>query len=120
MATITLKGMRFYASHGCFEEERQIGTRFVVDVDFETDTRKAQKSDNIADTVNYLEVYQSIKREMEIPSHLLEHVADRIGEELLRKFTDIMSVRVRVNKMNPPLGGHLDAVSVEITSERCQ
>lgn len=118
MAVISLKGMRFYAFHGCFDEERHIGTYFVVNTSFETDASKAQKSDNIADTVNYLEVYQAVKREMEVPSHLLEHVADRIGEALLLTFPAIDHLTVEVNKMNPPLGGHLEAVSVTITKDR--
>lgn len=118
MSLITLSGMRFYAFHGCFEEEQRIGTHFVVEVAFETDTSKAQVSDNIADTVNYLEVYRVVKREMMQPSHLLEHVGDRIGEALLASFPPMEQVRVRVCKMNPPLGGQLDSVSVEITKDR--
>lgn len=118
MSVISLKGMRFYAYHGCFDEERRIGTHFTVDVSFETDTTRAQSSDNIVDTVSYLDVYQSVKREMETPSHLLEHVADRIGETLLREFPAMERVTVEVNKMNPPLGGHLAAVSVTVTKGR--
>ena len=118
MSSISLKGMQFYAYHGCFDEEQRIGTRFKVDIQFETDTSRAQKSDNIADTVSYLDVYQSVKREMSIPSHLLEHVADRIGEALLRDFPAIEHVVVEVNKLNPPLGGHLEAVSVTVTKGR--
>lgn len=118
MSSISLKGMQFYAYHGCFDEEQRIGTRFKVDIQFETDTSRAQKSDNIADTVSYLDVYQSVKREMSVPSHLLEHVADRIGEALLRDFPAIEHVVVEVNKLNPPLGGHLEAVSVTVTKDR--
>lgn len=107
--------MRFYAHHGCFEQERTIGTRFCVDLQMETDTTKAERTDNIADTVNYLEVYQTVKREMEVPSHLLEHVAHRIGEAILREFGAVERVRVKVSKLNPPLGGQMDSVSVELS-----
>ena len=120
MSSITLEKMYFYAHHGCFSEERTIGTRFLLDVTYETDTSQAQKTDNIADTVSYLSVYQTIKREMQQPSHLLEHVGDRIGEALLREYPAIDSVRVKVSKLAPPLGGQLDAVSVEITKDRCR
>ena len=120
MSIITLQGMRFYSYHGCFAEEQAIGTNFLVDLSFETDTSKAQQTDSIADTVSYLDVYQTLKNEMQKPSHLLEHVGDRIGETLLRKYPAIDSVRVRVSKLNPPLGGHLESVSVEITKDRSQ
>lgn len=118
MSLITLSGMRFYAFHGCFEEEQKIGTHFLVEVAFETDTSRAQRSDDISDTVNYLEVYRVVQREMMQPSHLLEHVGDRIGEALLAAFPPMERVRVKVCKLNPPLGGQLESVSVEITKDR--
>ncbi len=118
MSRITINGMQFYAFHGCFAEEQAIGTYFRVDVAFETDTSRAQQSDDIADTVSYLEVYQTVKREMAIPSHLLEHVGDRIGEAILEEYPAVENVRVKVSKLNPPLGGQLESVSVEITKDR--
>lgn len=118
MATIALKNMRFYAHHGCFEQERQIGTLFSVNLSFQTDTSRAELSDNIADTVNYSDVYQTVKIQMAHPSHLLEHVARRVGEALLCDYPAITAVDVEVSKLNPPLGGQMDAVSVALHLER--
>ena len=115
MATISINDMRFYAHHGCFAQERAIGTYFRVDLVFETDTRRAEGSDNIADTVSYLDVYQVVKREMAIPSNLLEHVARRIGEGVKAEFPALTAVRVKVSKLNPPLGGQMESVSVELS-----
>lgn len=120
MSSITLERMHFYAHHGCFAEEQAIGTHFRLDVSYETDTSRAQLSDNIADTVSYLEVYQTIRREMMKPSHLLEHVGNRIVDALLADYPAIESVKVRVSKLAPPLGGELEAVTVEITKGRCR
>ena len=110
--------MHFYAHHGCFAEECTIGTHFRMDLTLETDTRRAEMSDNIADTVNYLEVYRVVKREMERPSNLLERVARRVGEAVLTKFAAVESLTVKVHKLNPPLGGQMDSVSVEVTVTR--
>lgn len=118
MARIDINNMRFYAHHGCFEQEQVIGTHFRVDLSFTTDTSKAEVSDNISDTVNYLEVYQVVKREMMKPSHLLEHVARRVGEAVLGSFDAVEAVTVKVSKLNPPLGGQMDSVSVELTLAR--
>ena len=118
MGVIRLEDMSFYAFHGCFAEEQAIGTRFRVDVALTTDTTKAQLSDNIEDTVNYLEVYRTIKREMMIPSHLLEHVAERIANAILKEFSTVDSMTVKVSKLNPPLGGQLGCTSVEIEKSR--
>ena len=113
-----MNGMQFYAFHGCFAEEQSIGTYFRVDVVYDVDTAKAQKSDCIADTVSYLDVYRTVKREMMVASHLLEHVGDRIGEAILQEFAAIEHVEVKVSKLNPPLGGPLESVTVEIIKDR--
>lgn len=118
MAVICINAMRFYAHHGCFEQERAIGTNFRVDLRFETDTRRAEQSDNIEDTVSYLDVYQVVKREMAVPSNLLEHVARRICNAVLAEFQQIDRVTATVHKLNPPLGGQMDSVSVEISASR--
>ena len=118
MALIEINDMRFYAHHGCFEQERTIGTHFRVDLSFEADTSLAEQSDNIKDTVNYLEVYQAVKGQMQTPSHLLEHVARRVGEEVLRRFPAVMWARVKVFKLNPPLGGQMESVSVQVEVKR--
>lgn len=110
--------MRFYAFHGCFDEEQKIGTNFRVNVCMRVDTALAQKSDDLADSVNYLSVYSEVQRQMMIPSHLLEHVADRIGEAVLAKFAKVQGLTVSVTKLNPPLGGQMEGVSVEIVKER--
>jgi dihydroneopterin aldolase len=118
MALITINDMRFYAHHGCFEQERVIGTHFRVDLSFTTDTSKAEMSDNIVDTVSYLDVYQVVKAEMMTPSHLLEHVARRVGERVLADFSSVDTVNVKVSKLNPPLGGQMDSVSVTLDLAR--
>ena len=106
--------MRFYAHHGCFSQERAIGTHFVVDLSFNTDTTRAEQSDSIADTVSYLDVYQTVRREMQQPSNLLEHVARRVGEAVLKEYPAVTDIKVKISKMNPPLGGQMHSVSVEL------
>lgn len=118
MALIEISNMRFYAYHGCFGEEREIGTHFCVDVKMQVDTAIAQRTDNIEDTVNYLSVYQSVKQQMMIASHLLEHVADRIASRVLDEFLMVEYVQVKVSKLNPPLGGKMDAVSLTVEKRR--
>ena len=115
MSYITIDNMEFYAYHGCFAEEQAIGTHFRVSLRMKVDTSRAQQTDDINHTTNYLEVYQTVKREMLIPSHLLEHVAQRIGAAVKSEFTEVEEVWVKVCKLNPPLGGQMECVSVEIT-----
>jgi len=115
MGRIAINDMRFYAYHGCFEQERAIGTHFRVDLAFETDTTRAELSDNLTDTVSYLDVYQVVKAQMAVPSNLLEHVGRRICDAVLQHFPAVDKVTAVVHKLNPPLGGKMESVSVEIS-----
>ena len=104
-AQIELRGLTFFAYHGVLPEERQMGNTFVVDLVLDTDISRAACTDELSDTVNYAEVYEVVKREMEIPSLLLEHVCGRIATELLDAFSALSRVRVCVTKKNPPIEG---------------
>ncbi len=115
MATISINGMRFYAYHGCFEEERVIGTNFIVNLSFQIDSSAAELSDNIEDTVNYVDVYECVARQMKQPSHLLENLSHRIAVALKSAFPQIQTLTIMVSKVNPQLGGQMDSVSVELT-----
>jgi len=115
MDKISLEGMAFYAHHGCFAEEQRIGTHFTVDVHLTANLSRAAVSDKLTDTLNYQEVYNVVKAEMETPSHLLEHIAERIATALTQKMEQIAQVSVKVTKLNPSLGGQVQASSVCIT-----
>jgi dihydroneopterin aldolase len=111
MGKILLEGMEFFAYHGCFKEEQLIGTRFIVDLEVTLDTISAEKSDQLHDTLNYQEVYRIVKREMEVRSNLLEHVARRILDALKETFPATGMIQVKISKINPPLGGKVKQVS---------
>ena len=106
--------MEFFAYHGCFKEEQIIGNRFLVNLELDTDTGRAEESDQLADTVNYQAVYQLVAEQMKVKSHLLEHIAQRIIRTVTGAFPQVQRVKVKVSKMNPPMGGKMEAVSVEV------
>jgi len=115
MGKIILEQMEFYAYHGCFEEEQIIGNRFIVNLELETNTAAAEISDKLHDTVNYQKVYNLVKAQMDTKSSLLEHIGRRILDSVMTAFPVISSVKLRISKMNPPMGGKMHAVSVELS-----
>ncbi|MBW6491601.1 MAG: dihydroneopterin aldolase [Lentimicrobium sp.] len=117
MGMISIEGMEFFSYHGHFKEEQVIGTRFLVDLFIQVDTGKAEQSDKLQDTVNYLSVYEVVKKEMEQKSHLLENVAHRILVVVHEQFPDVTDAEVKISKLNPPLGGKMDRVCVTLSSE---
>ena len=97
--------MEFKAYHGCLEQEKVRGNVFTVDFSGELDLSAAAESDNLADTLNYGEIYDIVADEMSIPSELLENVAGRIVKAIEAKFPKLISFSVRVSKKRPPVEG---------------
>ncbi|NLI72272.1 MAG: dihydroneopterin aldolase [Bacteroidales bacterium] len=118
MSKISLQNMKFHAYHGCLDFEKRDGNTFLVSVEMELDTSFAEETDNLKDTLNYQEVYDVIKREMEIPSNLIEHVGRRILNAIKESFPEIKSLKVKLSKLNPPLGGDVESVSIELETEK--
>ena len=111
---ITLNGLRFYAYHGVLPQERRVGGYFVVSLRLGCDIIRAMQSDDVSDTLNYAEVYRVVKREMEIPSNLLEHAAGRIVRAISKSFPAVTSIDLTLNKVNPPMGADCQGAGVEV------
>ena len=118
MAKIILENMEFFANHGVLQHETELGNTFVVSLSMEVDTTKAGASDVIDDTVNYQLIYNAIRKQMEIPSRLLEHIAQRIADKLMNKFPRIQHLSLRLSNLNPPLGGKVERVTIELEKSR--
>ena len=112
MALINIEGMEFYAFHGHFDVEKVAGNRFLVNLKIEADLSKAGQTDKLEDTLDYQKAYMAVKEEMVIPSDLLENVCQRIIRRIKSEFPEAKKVTVKISKMNPPMGGQIEKVSV--------
>ena len=106
LTVIELENMEFQAFHGCYPLEQVVGNRFLVNVTIEADLSLAAESDDVADTINYLHVYETVREQMAVKS--------RIIDAIYRRFPPTRRVRVKVSKMAPPLGGKIERVSVSL------
>jgi dihydroneopterin aldolase len=102
--TIELRNLQFYSFHGLYEEEKKAGGDFVVDVLAKLDSSHHAVS-SIEETVNYAEVFEIIKKEMNQPRELLETLTQSIAEKIHEKFSSIKEMEVRVEKKAPPIVG---------------
>lgn len=112
MAVIEIEGMEFYAYHGHFDVEKIAGNRFLVNLKIEAELDKAGETDRLEDTLDYQKAYTAVKEEMAIPSDLLENVCNRIIRKIKATFPEVKKVMVKVSKMNPPMGGQIEKVSL--------
>lgn len=110
---IILPNMRFVACHGVLESEHTEPQEFAVAVTMWLDTTTAAETDDVADTVNYAEVYAEVERIMTGAHHnLLESLASEIAHTVLANEL-VQKVAVRLEKVAAPMGAGVPAV-VEI------
>jgi 7,8-dihydroneopterin aldolase/epimerase/oxygenase len=106
--------MRFYAYHGFYEEEQLIGNNFIVDIYIDTGlTVDAGKKDDLELTINYETVYEVVKFQMKKNQKLLETVSVKIQDAIREQFKGIVQVRLRIRKLNPPMGGQVASSYLE-------
>ena len=114
LSFVYLKNVRFYAFHGVMVQERQVGGEFLLTLRVGYPLDKAMESDDVADTLNYATLFNLAKREMDIPSQLLEHVAGRIVKAITTAFPEVTSIDLELTKQNPPMGADCDGAGVII------
>jgi len=118
MGTIRLHNIRTFAFHGCMNEEALIGSDYRVDIDIKTDLRKSSQTDDLHDTVDYVHLHRIAIEEMAQRSKLLEHVAQRIVNRIFRELPAVSRIKITVSKLNPPIGGDVEAVAIELEEFR--
>jgi len=116
--SVFIKNMRFNAFHGVMPQERVTGGGFTVSVRVGFRPDDAVRSDDVADTLNYADIYNIVRRAMEVPSNLIEHVAGRIGREIMDALPRADEVDITLSKDNPPLGADAECAGVEIKLRR--
>lgn len=118
MGTIKLKNIRTFSYHGCLIEEGKIGSDYSIDLEIKANLKQSAVSDNLMDTVDYVHLNKIVVEEMAIRSNLLEHVTKRIIDRAFSELETITKIKVAVSKINPPIGGDVEAVIIEMEEER--
>ena len=118
MGIIQVNNIKLYAFHGCLDEEGKIGSEYSVDEEVKADLKKSSKTDELSDTVDYVHLNSIVKEEMAIRSKLLEEVAQRILDRILKEIIMVKKAKVSVAKINPPIGGNVEEVVIILTKKR--
>ncbi len=115
---ILIENLQFVGYHGVYEHERAQGQLFAVDGELEFDF---PTQDELSETVDYARVIEHIRTVNASNSFcLLEAFAQTIAFEILRNFSKVQRVRVRVRKLHPPLPSDitLGTVAAEVICDR--
>ena len=118
MGTIRLQNIRTFSFPGCLNEEASIGSDYRIDLEVKCNLKQSSQSDELKDTVDYVYLNKIVVEEMAIRSKLLEHVAHRIITRIFSEIPSVSRILLAVSKLNPPIGGDVEAVTIEI--EECR
>lgn len=118
MGIIKVENIRVFAHHGCLKEETKIGSDYRVDLEVKASLKHSAKTDDLMDTVDYVFLNRVVKEEMNVPSKLLETVAKRILDRILKDADLVKKVTVSISKLNPPIGGDVERVTIKMTDKR--
>jgi len=118
MGIIKLTNIRTFSFHGCLEEEAKIGSNYRVDLTIKTNLEPSAKTDELTDTVDYVDLNRIVVEEMAIRAKLLEHVAKRIIDRVLKELQMVTKIQVEVTKLNPPIGGDVEGVTIIMKKKR--
>ena len=113
-STISLNDVHLYAFHGVMKQERRVGGEYSVSLRVHYNIDRAMETDEVADTLNYADLLEVVKREMAVPSNLLEYVAGRIGQAVFCAYPQVEAVELTVTKLNPPMGADCAGASVHV------
>ena len=121
MDKIIVKGLKLFAYHGVNPEEKVDGQNFVLDITAELDTKKAQYSDNVDDTVSYAKIIKTVRAVFTEKSYdLIEAAANRVGIAVMQSYPEISRVTVLLMKPEAPIKAEFEYVAVEQTITREQ
>lgn len=114
MQLIAIEGIELYGYHGVYETEAQIGGWYSFDTYIKTDWQEAAEKDDINLTLNYQTVYQICKAQNQVRRNLIETLCQAIYNEIKATFKLQNGLKVRVSKLNPPVGGKAKRTYVEM------
>ncbi len=120
MGKIRLENIKLHSNHGCLDEEGLIGSEYRIDIEIEANLETSSVSDELSDTVDYVLLHHIAKQETLIRSKLLENVVWRIQNRILKEIPEIETIWVRLAKINPPIQGNVEKVSVELSKTRLE
>lgn len=116
---VRIRNAVFYAYHGVATDEQNLGGKFEIDLELTGDFSAAMESDDLKRTIDYEAVYSTVRGIVTTKKYyLLEALANTIAKQIMKTYSNVDAVLVRVRKPHPPVKGVVDHVEVEIREER--
>ena len=113
MLSVHLNDLRFFAHHGIYDGEAQSGHEFEVQLTVKYEEKKL-KFDDIKNVLNYVELYQIVKKRMTMPTPLIEEVAESIIRKIRHEYSFVKEVSISIFKLQPPIENFQGSVGITL------
>tara|TARA_B110000037_G_scaffold207032_1_gene253591 strand:+ start:922 stop:1281 length:360 start_codon:yes stop_codon:yes gene_type:complete len=114
MIKIGLENIKCIAPVGVLADERRNGNIFMINVVVWFKTDSQFEEDLLSETYDYSTIYNIVKEEMIPRTKLIEKVAFKMLRAIEKTDKRIKKVKIKIQKMNPPLKGDIQYSFVEI------
>lgn len=111
---VFVDSLRLHGFHGVFKEEEEIGNTFEFNVEAKVDSTASMGSDNVDDTLNYVDLIQLIKEQNSQRSKTLENLGGRIVNQAFQQFKELQYIKLKIDKVDPPISEEIRSVGIEI------
>ena len=115
MDKLYLENIEIFANHGVFQEEKNLGQKFIISLELKLDTREAAITGDLTKSVHYGELCHKVEEEFQKESYdLIETAAEKVAEFILFNYKLVKEVKVTLKKPWAPISRHLDYAAIEI------
>jgi len=101
--TIGLKNLKYFAHHGVYTFEKENGAWFEVDIEMTCQREAESEEFMLNETLDYEKAASVCEACMQVPTPLIETVAQRILNNLKSSYKRLTYAEVEVRKINPPI-----------------
>lgn len=118
---ICVKNILCYANIGVGDRERDIGQRLSIDLEAFLDLSTAGKTNELSDTVSYVELSKSVSKTCLDKSKtykLIEYLGSEICGNIFSDFSCIAAVKLTIRKPHIPDSEFNGEASIEIFRDR--
>lgn len=94
-----------YGYHGVEDFEQENGTQFKISLSIRIPFAEEMAEDKIENTISYADLHNIVIKEMHMPRNLMEKVAINIVDMIKMRFPQIISGKLTIKKIQPPVRG---------------
>lgn len=118
LTTVGLNGAEFNAALGWYPEERVFKNNFLVDLSVTFRSEKVFNDDDLSQSIDYMQLHEICKKIFAEEAKLIESVAQKIINHIVAKFDNVLEVKVKIEKLNPPVKAQINSSFVQLVYEK--